>query len=129
LRGKGAANLKPRLERIAATETDEAVRKRAAQLARGGPLPPAPEKKGRKAAAVAPPSGGELFNGRNLAGWDGDPAVWRVRNGAIVGGSLEGNPRNEFLATTRSFRNFVLRLEYRLVGTEGFVNGGVQFRS
>jgi hypothetical protein len=55
--------------------------------------------------------------------------VWRVRDGAIIGGSLEGNPRNEFLATTRRYRNFVLRLEYKLVGTEGFVNGGVQFRS
>jgi hypothetical protein len=33
------------------------------------------------------------------------------------------------LATPRRYRNFVLRLEYKLVGTEGFVNGGVQFRS
>ena len=81
-------------------------------------------------AAASPPDGrAGLFNGRDLAGWEGDPAVWRVRDGAIVGGSLEGNPRNEFLATTRRFRNFVLRLEYKLVGTEGFVNGGVQFRS
>jgi hypothetical protein len=47
----------------------------------------------------------------------------------IVGGSLEGNPRNEFLATTRRYRNFVLTLDYKLAGTEGFVNGGVQFRS
>jgi hypothetical protein len=27
------------------------------------------------------------------------------------------------------FTNFVLRLKFKLVGTEGFVNGGVQFRS
>ncbi|MEO6246339.1 MAG: DUF1080 domain-containing protein, partial [Opitutaceae bacterium] len=85
-----------------------------------------------KAAAPAPkttPASGALFNGTDLAGWDGDPGVWRVRAGVIVGGSLEGNPRNEFLATTRRYRNFTLRLEYRLTGTEGFVNGGVQFRS
>jgi hypothetical protein len=55
--------------------------------------------------------------------------VWRVRDGAIVGGSMLGNPQNEFLATKKRFKNFVLRLEYRIVGTEGFVNGGVQVRS
>ena len=71
-----------------------------------------------------------LFDGKTLDGWDGDTAkTWRVRDGAIVGGSLEGNPRNEFLSTKKSYRNFVLRLEYKLVGTEGFVNGGVQIRS
>lgn len=40
-----------------------------------------------------------------------------------------GNPRNEFLATLKSYKNFHLRLEYKLVGTQGFVNSGVQFRS
>ena len=70
-----------------------------------------------------------LFDGATLNGWDGDPAVWRVRDGLISGGSLEGNPHNAFLASTRRYRNFVLRLEYRLTGTEGFVNSGVQFRS
>lgn len=90
----------------------------------------APKGKAKKAAAVAPPArNGPLFNGTDLGNWDGDPGVWRVRDGAIVGGSPEGNPRNEFLATTRRYRNFVLKLDYKLVGTEGFVNGGVQFRS
>ena len=70
-----------------------------------------------------------LFDGKSLAGWEGDSKVWRVEDGVIVGGSLQGNPRNEFLTTKRSFYNFRLKLEYKLVGTEGFVNGGVQFRS
>jgi hypothetical protein len=70
-----------------------------------------------------------LFDGKSLEGWEGDPKVWRVADGAIVGGSLQGNPRNEFLTSAKSYGNFVLRLEYRLVGTEGFVNGGVQVRS
>ncbi|MBI5802232.1 MAG: DUF1080 domain-containing protein [Verrucomicrobia bacterium] len=71
-----------------------------------------------------------LFDGKSFAGWEGETnAVWRVRDGAIVGGSLDGNPRNEFLATLKSYKNFHLRLEYKLVGTQGFVNGGVQFRS
>ncbi|MFM9146789.1 MAG: family 16 glycoside hydrolase, partial [Verrucomicrobiota bacterium] len=70
-----------------------------------------------------------LFDGKTLTGWEGDPQVWRVEAGAIVGGSLQGNPRNEFLTTKRTFYNFRLTLEYKLVGTDGFVNGGVQFRS
>ena len=105
---------------------------KAARLARGGPAQPAKTKAGKNAGVAvvaAPPEPGVLFNGKDLANWDGDPGVWRVRDGVIVGGSLAGNPRNEFLATTRSFRNFALRVEYKLTGTEGFVNGGVQFRS
>lgn len=70
-----------------------------------------------------------LFDGKSLAQWEGDTKVWQVRNGVITGGTLAGNPRNEFLATQARYTNFILRLEYRLVGSEGFVNGGVQFRS
>ncbi|NBV86347.1 MAG: DUF1080 domain-containing protein, partial [Verrucomicrobia bacterium] len=71
-----------------------------------------------------------LFDGKSFEGWEGDTAkTWVIEDGALVGGSFEGNPRNEFLTTTKSFRNFDLKLEYKLVGTEGFVNGGVQFRS
>ncbi len=71
-----------------------------------------------------------LFDGKTLNGWDGETTkVWRVQDGVIVGGSLEGNPQNEFLTSKKVYRNFILRLEYKLEGTEGFVNGGVQFRS
>jgi mono/diheme cytochrome c family protein/glucose/arabinose dehydrogenase len=71
-----------------------------------------------------------LFDGKSLDGWEGETMqVWRVEDGTIAGGSMAGNPRNEFLTTTRSYRNFILRLDYRLVGTEGFVNGGIQFHS
>jgi len=71
-----------------------------------------------------------LFDGRSFAGWEGDTnRTFRIVGAAIVAGSLHGNPRNEFLATTRAYRNFSLRFEYKLVGAEGFVNGGVQFRS
>lgn len=70
-----------------------------------------------------------IFDGRSLEGWEGNPAVWRVENGTITGGSMEGNPQNEFLATKKSYRNFVLKFEYKLTGTVGFINGGVQFHS
>jgi len=85
------------------------------------------------AGAAAQPAGrgGPLFDGSTFAGWEGDTKkTWRIENGALVGGSLtETVPRNDFLCTTRSFGNFVLRLKYKLAGTEGFINGGVQFRS
>ena len=72
-----------------------------------------------------------IFDGKTFLGWEGDTVkTWRIENGAIVGGTLnEKVPRNEFVATKRSYTNFVLRLKFKLVGMEGFVNGGVQFRS
>ena len=78
--------------------------------------------------AAAPAS---LFDGKTFAGWDGDTTnVWRIQDGAIAAGSLQKKaPRNEFLRTRNSYTNFVLRVKVKLVGTEGFVNGGVQVRS
>jgi hypothetical protein len=72
-----------------------------------------------------------LFDGRSFSGWEGDTRnTWRIQDGAIVGGSLTVPvPRNEFLTTTRPFGDFVLRVKFKLAGTEGFINGGVQFRS
>jgi hypothetical protein len=72
-----------------------------------------------------------LFDGKTFDGWEGDTAkTWRIADGAFVGGSLaEKVPHNEFLATKKSYANFELRLRFKLIGTEGFVNGGVQFRS
>ncbi len=71
-----------------------------------------------------------LFDGKSLVGWEGDAKLWRVRDGVIVGGSLTETIRqNEFLATTNRFTNFVLRLEFRLLGGAGFINSGVQIRS
>jgi len=72
-----------------------------------------------------------LFDGRTFTGWEGDTkTTWRIQDGAIVGGSLSTQvPRNEFLTTTRSFGDFVLRVKFKLAGSEGFINGGVQIRS
>jgi hypothetical protein len=77
-------------------------------------------------AAPAP-----IFDGRTFDGWEGDTTkTWRIEDGAFVGGSLtEKVARNEFLATKKKYRNFDLRLKFKLTGTEGFVNSGVQFRS
>ena len=72
-----------------------------------------------------------LADGKTFAGWEGDTAkTWRIQDGAFVGGSLtEKVPHNEFLCTQREFGNFELRLKFKLLGKEGQVNAGVQFRS
>lgn len=82
-------------------------------------------------SAQTPAKPALLFDGKTFAGWEGDTQrTWRVEDGAIVGGSLvETVPRNEFLVTTKSYGDFVLRLRFKLMGNEGFVNAGVQFRS
>jgi len=72
-----------------------------------------------------------LFDGKSFRGWQGDTeSVWRIEDGALVAGSLQKKQENNnFLATTKEFTNFELRLKWKLEGTEGFVNGGAQFRS
>ncbi len=71
-----------------------------------------------------------LFDGRTLEGWEGNLANWHVEDGAIVAGALDRRqPYNEFLATTRDYGDFELRLQYKVEGSNGFVNGGVQFWS
>jgi hypothetical protein len=72
-----------------------------------------------------------LFDGKTFEGWEGDIGeVWRIEEEALTAGTLEKRQaKNNFLATRKSFANFELTLKWRLQGTEGFVNGGVQFRS
>lgn len=73
----------------------------------------------------------KIFDGKSFNGWEGDTLkTWRIENGALVGGSLITKvPHNEFLCTKRSYANFDLKLKFKLTGTEGFINTGVQFRS
>lgn len=71
-----------------------------------------------------------LFDGRSFIGWEGDTdKVWRVQDGALVAGSLsETAPRNEFLATTKTYDDFDLTIKYRIEGDHR-VNAGIQFRT
>jgi len=67
-----------------------------------------------------------LFNGRNLDGWDGDPRLWSVHNGMIVGSTEHATLlQNSFLISRQSFANFILRVECKLRNH----NSGIQFRS
>ena len=69
-----------------------------------------------------------LFDGTSFAGWEGNADIFRIEDGAIVGGSLsEPLPNNEFLCTVDEYGDFALRLQFRLTGNG--TNAGVQFRS
>jgi len=68
--------------------------------------------------------------GRRFQGWEGDTTnSFRMKTGGvIVAGDLNNPiPRNEFLATTREYTNFIMRAECKLVGVK--CNGGIQFRT
>ncbi|HXG49390.1 MAG TPA: PVC-type heme-binding CxxCH protein, partial [Methylomirabilota bacterium] len=84
-------------------------------------------------AAEAPPTlrnAKSLFDGKTLAGWEGDLTIWRVEDGCLTGGSLtETVKQNEFLASTRDYTNFIIRFKIKLTGTNGFINSGFQIRS
>ncbi len=67
-----------------------------------------------------------LFNGKNLKGWSGDPELWSVVDGVILGKSGPRKIRhNHFLSTKKSYDDFVLRVKVKL----GNHNSGIQFRS
>lgn len=68
-----------------------------------------------------------LFNGTDLTGWAGDKDVWKVENGELVGSTPTGLAKNNFLATTESFQDFVVKFAFRLKDGKG--NSGMQFRS
>jgi putative membrane-bound dehydrogenase-like protein len=67
-----------------------------------------------------------LFNGKDLSGWSGDPDLWSVQNGEIVGNTeAKKIEKNSFLSTPRHYADFVLRIKVKLRNG----NSGVQFRS
>jgi hypothetical protein len=75
-----------------------------------------------------------LFNGKDLTGWDGNPKLWSVKDGAITGQTTAENPAkgNTFLIWTNGTPgNFELRCSFKLVpgDDKGFANSGVQYRS
>jgi len=75
---------------------------------------------------ATPENAKDFFNGKDLTGWDGNPKLWSVENGEIVGKS-PGIKKNEFLKSQISVADFRLTLKLRLVPNKE--NSGVQFRS
>lgn len=82
-------------------------------------------------AARAAPADGEfrsLFNGRDLTGWDGNPELWSVEDGVIVGRTRDERQLdyNQFLIWRGGeVTDFELRATVRQSGN----NSGIQYRS
>jgi len=69
-----------------------------------------------------------LFDGKTAEGWNGDMTVFRIEDSSLVGGQLnEKIPHNFFLAHDKTFSDFELRLQFKLIGEQ--TNAGIQIRS
>ena len=69
-----------------------------------------------------------IFNGKNLDGWDGDPKLWSVKDGAIRGETTPDNPAkgNTFIIWKGGkLKDFDLTLDFKIEGG----NSGIQYRS
>src|ERR1017187_1209711 len=68
-----------------------------------------------------------LFNGKNLDGWEehSGKAKYTVEAGVLTGESVSGTG-NSFLCTTQTYGNFELEAEYKC---EALLNSGIQIRS
>ena len=78
-----------------------------------------------------PPETGlrSIFNGKDLTGWDGNPKLWSVKDGAIRGETTAKNRAkgNTFIIWTGGVtKDFELRLSFRCNATN---NSGIQYRS
>lgn len=71
-----------------------------------------------------------LFDGKSLTGWEGNPELWSVSEGAITGTSTDAKPikHNEFLIWKDEVGDFTLRLQFRISDVQG-ANSGIQYRS
>lgn len=82
-----------------------------------------------RSAPPEPPEMTSLFNGEDLSGWDGDPKLWSVKDGAIRGETTKETPArgNTFLIWKGGeVADFDLRFTFRCTNAN---NSGVQYRS
>lgn len=76
----------------------------------------------------------QLFNGKDLTGWEGDPKFWSVQDGAITGASSKENPvpHNTFIIWKGGEpSDFTLTLKFKMTPGDAkkYTNSGIQYRS
>ena len=84
-------------------------------------------KPGEEVSTSKPPEGFEaVFNGRDLAGWEGSPQYWSVEDGCLTG-KADGTLKYNRFITWRggTLKNFELRVKVK-VSPSG--NSGLQYR-
>lgn len=76
--------------------------------------------------ADEPPEGFvSLFNGKDLSGWkvpEGDNGHWKVKNGVIDYDARSEGTGDKCLWSDKSYRDFVLKIDWRLKDEPGFKN-------
>jgi len=83
----------------------------------------------------------DMFNGKDLTGWEGKPELWSAQDGTITG-QTQPDPAapgksltksNTFLVWKQEVADFEMTFKYKIVDAngkaEGFGNSGVQYRS
>jgi hypothetical protein len=73
----------------------------------------------------------QLFNGKDLSGWQGDPDVWSWKDDLLIGTAVKkdsdkGNAKGFDLRSEKSFKDFELKFKARLDSFGGLA--GVLFR-
>jgi hypothetical protein len=70
-----------------------------------------------------------IFDGVSLKNWDGNPEIWHLENGAIVGTSTPEKPSGTTYILWKGGepKNFELKAEMKLEGSG--LNSGIQYRS
>lgn len=81
-------------------------------------------------APIVPPREGksetiQLFNGKDLTGWEGTPELWSVEDGVIVGRNTKPQKVSTYLLTKRKFTDFRLLATVKLVESE--MHSGIAF--
>jgi hypothetical protein len=76
-----------------------------------------------KEPPVVPPRKGEreliqLFNGKDLTGWEGHAKYWSVKDGVIVGRNTDEVKVSTYLLTQRKFSDFRLVFDFKLAESE-----------
>jgi hypothetical protein len=101
----------------------EKPKTKSAKSAKPAPKPAAP-------APLIPPLKGnsekiELFNGKNLDGWEYTKGLWSVVDGVIVAKSTETNKVSTYLLSKSKFADFRLTATVKLVTSE--MHSGISF--
>ena len=76
-------------------------------------------------AGDPPPGFTKLFNGTDFTGWKvpkGDNGHWKVENGVIDYDAKSEAKKDKNLWTDKSYRDFVLRIDWRLKKEPGYKN-------
>jgi hypothetical protein len=84
----------------------------------------------KKQAPIVPPREGkpetiQLFNGKNLDGWEGRKDLWSVQDGVIVAKNTRPIKVSTYLQTKRKFSDFRLTATVKLVRSE--MHSGIAF--